>query len=71
MLHNGFVERREQYVIFIVDILDRHDKKAVIFADVAAHEGGRAVGTRFVGEQKLLHEGVLQVGHLRFVELQE
>lgn len=58
-------------MVFIVEFRHRHDKKAVIFADVAAHEGGRAVSTRFVGEQKLLHEGVLQVGHLRFVELQE
>ena len=71
MLDDGFIERRKEHVVFIVDFLYGHDKKSVIFADVAAHEGGRAVGTRFVGEQKLLHEGVLQVGHLRFVELQE
>ena len=71
MLDDGLIEGRKEHVVFIVDFLYGHDKKSVIFADVAAHEGGRAVGTRFVGEQKLLHEGVLQVGHLRFVELQE
>ena len=51
MLDDGLIEGRKEHVVFIVDFLYGHDKKSVIFADVAAHEGGRAVGTRFVGEQ--------------------
>ena len=71
VLHDGFVERGEEHVVFVVDGGHGHDKEAVVFADVAPRECGRAVGARLVGEQEFLHQGFLQVGHLRFVETKE
>ena len=71
VLHHGFVERGEQHVVFVVESGHGHHKEPVVFADVAPRECGRAVGARLVGEQEFLHEGFLQVGHLRFVETKE
>ena len=71
VLHDGFVERGEEHVVLVVDGGHGHDKEAVVFADVAPRECGRAVGARLVGEQEFLHQGFLQVGHLRFVETKE
>ena len=71
VLHHGFVERGEQHVVFVVESGHGHHKQPVVFADVAPRECGRAVGARLVGEQEFLHEGFLQVGHLRFVETKE
>ena len=71
VLHHGFVERGEEHVVFVVESGHGHHKEPVVFADVAPRECGRAVGARLVGEQEFLHEGFLQVGHLRFVETKE
>ena len=57
-------------MILLVKTRDGDDQQAVVLAYVAAHQRGGAVRPRTVGDEQLLVEGVLQVGHLRFVKFQ-
>ena len=66
VLHDGFVKRAQQHVVFIVQVGDREDQQTVVFARVAIDDGRAMVGARSVCAQNLTWQGFLQIYHQGF-----
>ena len=49
MLNDGAVERREQYMVLVVEFRNRYDEQTVILANVAVDNRGTRIGSRTVG----------------------
>ena len=68
VLNNRFIQRREKHMILIVQVGNGYHHQTVIFPDVATHESGVAISAGPIGYQQFLKQGILQVGHLRFIK---
>ncbi len=67
MLHDGFVERREQD-IRPVAVVDRSDHQPVVFARIAADDGRTHIPAHSVGGEHFALKRILQIAQLVFVE---
>ena len=63
MLYDRFVKRRQQDMVFIVQLRQRDHQQTVVLAGIAVHNRCTVIGTRTVGTENLSGKRLFQIGH--------
>ena len=68
VLNYRFIQRRQQHMVFIIQVGDRNHQQAVIFACVTIYNRCTMIGPRFVSPKYLPWQRFLQINHQGLVK---